>query len=115
MAVMKPYFRYAFLAIFPAIAVIVVLGSLFGGKSGVVQLRRIQDDARKVDQQIVAQAAENARLANEVARLRDDPATLDRAIAEDLQLVPAGSTVYRFQPVHATPASIPAEDGAPGL
>ena len=106
---MGSYLRVIFMAILPAIACVALIHTAVTGEYGVLALRRLDEDRMRVQRQVEEQRAANAALAREIARLANDPETIRRAIAADLQLVPAGSTVYRFGTGRTAPASIPAE------
>jgi cell division protein FtsB len=80
----------------PAGIVVTVLYLAVVGENGLVKRRELTVDLAKVERRLVVIRAENAALAREVARLRDDPGAQERAAAEELLLVPEGSTVYRF-------------------
>ncbi|MSQ00674.1 MAG: septum formation initiator family protein [Myxococcales bacterium] len=76
-----------------------VLGILYlavWGDNGLVRRGELAVDLAKAERRLDAVRRENASLEREVARLADDPVTQRRAAAEELLLVPAYSTLYRF-------------------
>jgi cell division protein FtsB len=79
-----------------AFAVVVLLFNVVAGPHGLS--RRIQSDRElaEVHRRIAEIETGNARLQREVSQLRNDETIVRRAIAEELLLVPPGSTVYRF-------------------
>ncbi len=106
---MGSYLRVFIMALLPSIACVALLHTAIVGEYGLLALRRLDEERMRVVRQVDEQRAANAALSREIARLAQDPETIRRAIAADLQLVPAGSTVYRFGAGRAAPASIPAE------
>jgi cell division protein FtsB len=56
----------------------------------------MQEDLARAQRKLVAVQAENARLEREVRQLGNDEATVRRAVAEELLLVPHDSVIYRF-------------------
>ena len=82
--------------IIPTVLVAVILYLAVWGENGLIKQRELTTELAKTERRLDAVKAENAGLDREVARLRDDPATQSRAAAEELLLVPANSTVYRF-------------------
>ncbi len=78
---------------------VVVLGILYlavWGDNGLVRRGELSADLVKAERRLETIRRENASLEREVARLADDPITQRRAAAEELLLVPAHSTLYRF-------------------
>lgn len=64
-------------------------------------LRKYQRLARQVESTRAVNAElarENAELSREVRALRSDPAALERAVREELQLVRPGERVYVVEP-----------------
>lgn len=82
--------------VLPALVVLVILYLAVWGDNGLIKQRELTVDLAKTERRLEAVRRENASLEREVARLRDDPETQRRAAAEELLLVPAHSTVYRF-------------------
>ena len=67
------------------------------GSNGLVARHRLQDELAREQRRLTELEAENATLRREIRELGGDATALQRAAAEDLQLVPSGSTVYRFK------------------
>lgn len=83
--------------VLPGCLVVGLLWAAIVGDNGVVRHYRMQADLERVHRRLATVQAENARLAREVEQLRVDEATVRRAVAEELLLVPPDSTVYRFE------------------
>ena len=99
--------HYAFPVVF------VGVGAWFAvmGDGGMLHTQRIRTELMRVQRQVLVQEQENDKLRAEVERLRYDEPTVRRAIAEELQLVEAGSTVYRFPDPALDLGSLPARGG----
>jgi cell division protein FtsB len=89
--------RLVFLAL-PLMVLVVAVYTAIWGSSGLVRRSRLQRDLDRVAIELKETQEFNARLTREVAQLRTDELTVRRAVAEELLLVPPGSTVYRFGP-----------------
>lgn len=83
--------------VLPGCLVIGLLWAAIMGDNGLYRHARMRRDLDRVHRRLTTVQAENARLAREVEQLRVDETTVRRAVAEELLLVPAGSTVYRFE------------------
>lgn len=99
---MPVFARFVVLNLLPA-AIVLALGytTLFGG-NGLFRARRVDAELIAANRHRDEVDAEVAQLQREVEQLRSDEATIKRAAAEDLLLVPKSSTVYRFS--ETTPA-----------
>lgn len=78
---------------------IVVLGIMYlavFGDDGMFRRIRMHAELEKVERRLASMQEENLLLEREVDQLRNDPVTQKRAAAEELLLVPPGSTVHRF-------------------
>jgi cell division protein FtsB len=78
----------------------VVIGLVYAavwGDDGLWRRHRMQMDLERAQRRLASVEAENAKLAREVEQLRHDDVTVRRAVAEELLLVPPGSTVVRFR------------------
>lgn len=80
----------------PATIVVTVLYLAVWGENGLVKHRELVVDLARVERRVAVLGEENVALQREVDRLRADPQARRRAVAEELLLVPAQSTVYRF-------------------
>lgn len=89
--------RRVLLALLPAGVVMGLIYSAIWGDNGLVRRLRMQEEVGRVERSLAHVRSENALLEREVGQLRGDETTVRRAIAEELLLVPAGSTVYRFE------------------
>lgn len=88
--------RRLLLNVLPVVVVVSMLYFAIVGSNGVMARYRMQQDLAREKRHLEEVQAQDARLRREVSALQNDPLTLERAAAEDLQLVPEGSTVYRF-------------------
>jgi cell division protein FtsB len=61
--------------------------TFFLGHSGLLRLRRLQDEYDRVLLQNQQMAIENRRYAEEIKRLRDDPAAVEKIAREELHYV----------------------------
>jgi cell division protein FtsB len=84
--------------VLPTLAVGMILYLAVWGENGVIKRREVTRDAERAEHRLAAIRGENASLEHEIARLRSDGEAQRRAAAEELLLVPAHSTVYRFPP-----------------
>ena len=91
--------------VLPALMLVGVIYLAVWGEDGIWARRRIGAELARTERRLNDVRSDNARLSREVMALRDDPITLERAAAEDLLLVPPGSTVYRFE--EAAVAALP--------
>jgi len=82
----------------PAVMVIGMIYLAIFGEDGLLAQRRIEKDLARTERRLDEVRAENARLSREVKALQSDPVTRERAAAEEILLVPPGSTVYRLEP-----------------
>jgi cell division protein FtsB len=90
---------------FPAAFLVLSSWVAVAGDGGLLHNQRVNTELARVQRQFVLQEQENARLKAEVERLRYDEPTVRRAIGEELQLVEAGSTVYRFPDAALAPVA----------
>ena len=81
----------------PAVLVVVLLYLAVFGQSGLVRRHRLMVDLENVERRLKENESENARLLREIRQLKEDAPTMERAAAEELLLVPPGSTIYRFE------------------
>lgn len=84
----------------PGWIVLAVLGGLavtaVFGDAGVFALRHLRGELAALRREVEALEAENARLAQAIAELREDPAVIERIAREELGLVRPGERVLRF-------------------
>jgi cell division protein FtsB len=64
------------------------------GDRGLVALMRARQDYRHLADQVAAIRAENARLRDEMQRLRDDPAAIEEIARRDLGLIRPGEKLF---------------------
>lgn len=88
--------RFFVFTLLPAGAIVALCYLAVFGSSGWLHAQRIEAELSAANRHRYEIDADVARLQREVDQLRNDEATLRRAAAEDLLLVPKGSTVYRF-------------------
>ena len=72
---------------------VLVIDSLVGDK-GVLQLLKKRQQVRHLDQALGAARAENARLFQEMDRLKTDPAALEEVARRDLGLIKPGEKLF---------------------
>ena len=75
------------------IGCVLVIDSLVGDK-GVLQMLKKRQDVRSLDQALTAARAENARLFQEMDRLKNDPAALEEVARRDLGLIKPGEKLF---------------------
>ena len=84
---------------------VLVIDSLVGDK-GVLQMLKKRQEVRAIDQELAAARAENARLFQEMDRLKNDPAALEEVARRDLGLIKPGEKLYIIKdaaPTNALP------------
>ena len=93
---MDKLIRRLLITVLPASLVVSMVYLAVFGSNGLVARHRLQLELDREGRRMEEVTAENASLRREIHELHGDALTLQRAAAEDLQLVPSGSTVYRF-------------------
>jgi cell division protein FtsB len=88
--------RRLLLTLLPAGVVLGLIHATVMGDGGLMRRHHMQEDLARAQRKLVAVQAENARLEREVRQLGNDEATVRRAVAEELLLVPHDSVIYRF-------------------
>lgn len=88
--------RFVVLNLLPAGIVLALAWTAIFGGSGLMRAQRVDAELMAANRHRDEIDAQVAQLQREVDQLRSDEATLKRAAAEELLLVPKGSTVYRF-------------------
>lgn len=95
---MDPRARRILFNIVPTVLVLGIMYlSVFGGQ-GLVRRHHMREELARVNRQLAATEESNAVLRRDIQRLQVDDQSRARAAAEELLLVPPGSTVYRFAP-----------------
>lgn len=98
-----------------AIAVAAVFAML-DQDSGIAIWRELRRDLETSNARVEQLLRENEALRGEIAILESEPAALDRAIREELDLVLPGEVVVRFEPTRSEePASESSAPPAPAL
>jgi cell division protein FtsB len=77
------------------LAIVGVAGSAVFGEHGVRHLRRLRAERRDLARQAFALLERNARMHDEIARLRSDDLYLEGLARRQLGLVKPGELVYR--------------------
>lgn len=93
---MDKLIRRLLLNVLPAAMVVSMIYLAVFGSNGLAARHRLQLELDREARRMEQVTAENARLRREIHELHGNALTLQRAAAEELQLVPPGSTVYRF-------------------
>jgi cell division protein FtsB len=75
------------------IAAVIVVDALVG-EQGLFAMLRAQRQAEELAATIARKKAENARLREEVRRLRDDPAAIEEVARRELGLIRPGEKVF---------------------
>lgn len=84
---------------------VLVIDSLVGDK-GVLQMLKKRQEVRAIDRALAAARAENARLFQEMDRLKNDPAALEEVARRDLGLIKPGEKLFIIKdaaPADASP------------
>ena len=78
---------------------VVVAGSLaaYGG-TGVMRVRALQQEIRRLEGEITTLRAQSEQLTATIDKLRHDPAYIEKLAREDLGYVREGDTVLKFPP-----------------
>jgi cell division protein FtsB len=71
--------------------------SVFGDR-GLISIHKLQAEETRIRTKAEGLEAENARLKDDVRKLTEDDAYLERVARESQGLVKDGETVYRFPP-----------------
>jgi cell division protein FtsB len=79
------------------IALVVVAYALFGNR-GLLRRHELRRQLVEMQADVLRLDEENLRLNREIRMLRDRPAAVRRAAAEELLVAAPGSTIYRFEP-----------------
>jgi cell division protein FtsB len=75
------------------VAIVIVTDALVGDQ-GVLAMMHARHQYEQLAKDIARQRLENARLAEEARRLRDDPAAIEEAARRDLGLIRPGEKVF---------------------
>lgn len=78
------------------IIAVVMLFTLFGGNRGLYRLAIVLHDRTALQQEIQGLVARRAALKTELHNYTSDPATLEKFVREQLDMVKPGETVYKF-------------------
>lgn len=93
---MDPFLRRMLWNVLPAALVVVIIYLAVFGENGILRRHRMVAELEAAERRLEEVELVNARLRREVTQIRADDATVARVAAEELLLVPPGSTVYRF-------------------
>jgi cell division protein FtsB len=85
---------------------LLLLQDIFG-THGVLAMRRTQEQAAKIRQEIERLDQENRRLQGCVAGLKSDPAAVERIAREDMGLARPGEYVFKIPPKSGEAPSTP--------
>jgi len=80
------------------VGLVIVVDGLVGDR-GLVAMLRARQDYDNMYATIARQRAENARLRDEVRRLREDPATIEEIARRELGLIKPGERVFIIKDV----------------
>jgi len=81
-----------------ALALLALLVHDIFGDHGLLAMRRSQKEVEKLRQEIQQLNQDNARLAEEVKALKNDPKTIERIAREEMGLARPGELVFKLPP-----------------
>jgi cell division protein FtsB len=73
--------------------------SVVWGESGLLARRHLAERLDRSNQDLAAIERENQRLIRDLRLMEQDPAVLERLVAEELGWAREGTTLYRFEDV----------------
>lgn len=79
-----------------AVALALAMGSL-SAEGGFRRYARLKRDVRSLEEKNAKLTADNSRLKREVARVRTEPAAIERAARESLGLVRSGEIIFNLE------------------
>jgi cell division protein FtsB len=79
-----------------ALGVVVVGGLALYGGVGVVRVRAMQQEIRRLEGEVTTLRAQTEKLTTTIDKLRHDPAYIEKLAREDLGYVREGDTVLKF-------------------
>jgi cell division protein FtsB len=79
-----------------ALGVVVVGGLAAYGGAGVLRVRAMQQEVRRLEGEITTLRAQTEKLTATIDKLRHDPAYIEKLAREDLGYVREGDTVLKF-------------------
>ena len=84
-----------------ALALVVGSGLAIYGGAGVIRVRAMHGEIRRLESEITTLRAQTDQLAATVHKLRHDPAYIEKLAREDFGYVREGDTVLKFPPTKA--------------
>lgn len=101
----SPLKRRALQYLLVFVTVVLVVDALVGDR-GVLEGRRARQQYEELDRAIEALKEENARMRNDIRRLRDDPSEIESVAREELGLIKPGEVLFIIKDVKpAKPAT----------
>jgi cell division protein FtsB len=88
----------------------IALSALLDEDTGVAIWRELRRDLDTANARVERLMRENDALRSEIVQLEGEPAALDRAIREELDLVRPGEVVVRFEPTQTARAEGPSAE-----
>jgi cell division protein FtsB len=88
-------------------ASIVMVDALVGDR-GLLAMLRVRHQHRELASSVARQRAENARLSEEVRRLKEDPATIEEIARRELGLIRPGEKLFIIRDLQPSAAAKPA-------
>jgi cell division protein FtsB len=79
-----------------AVAVVMGLGLIIYGGSGVLRVRAMQQEIRQLEAELATLRAQTDKLSATIHKLRHDPAYIEKLAREDFGYVREGETVLKF-------------------
>jgi len=86
-----------------ALALLALLVHDVFGDHGLLAMRRTQKEVEKLREEIQQLDRENARLAEEVKALKNDPRIIERIAREEMGLARPGELVFKLPPAPSKP------------
>ena len=85
------------------VAMVIVLDALAGDR-GLLAMLRVRAQYNALQATLAAERANNARLADQARRLRDDPTAIEEVARRELGLIKPGEKVFIIKDVQPRPA-----------
>ena len=85
------------------VALVIVMDALAGDR-GLLAMLRVRSQYTKLAATLARERAENARLADQARRLRDDPTAIEEVARRELGLIRPGERVFIIKDVPPRPA-----------
>ncbi|MFT7521238.1 MAG: cell division protein FtsB [Kiritimatiellia bacterium] len=91
-----PFVHRLLLTLVPAFLIGGVVLTAIWGDNGLVRRAELQTELRTANDDLRAIQKQNQRLLHHLRLMEQDPIVIERAVADELEVAPTGSTIYRF-------------------